>query len=164
MIAQPPNMLDPSPWNVSPVSQLVGVPVFRVPNMRRDFAASGLYITDSPVHPQPYIMLRGPLARTLEGVMAGKRNRSFRVPQAFRILANEWAHHLGLDATDTSGFDGGIRHRPTIIRLTERLLDRAGVRDRRYRTWVLRQVRQQQNGRITAPPVFEMDFRVNAVR
>lgn len=147
-----PDMLDPSAWQVSPVSRLVGVDVFRVPNMKRDFEASGIYITDSPHHPNPYIMLRGPLARTLERVMSGERKRSFRVPQAFRILANEWAHHLGMDATDTTGFDGGIGHRETIMDLTGRLLDQAGIKNKPYRKWVLRQVRQQQNGRITRPP------------
>lgn len=147
-----PDMLDPSPWNVSPASSLVGIDVFSVPNMRRDFEASGLYITDSPAHPKPYILLRGTLAKTLERVNSGARPRSHRVPQAFRILANEWAHHLGQDQSDTSGFDGGVAHRPTIMKLTRQLLDQAGVRDKRYRNWVLRQVKMQQSGRISRPP------------
>lgn len=134
------------------------VPVYTDNNWT--YQASGMYggHPELPAGMQA-IFLHPKYAQPLKKMMRGVYPRNYNAYVAVKVLANEIAHARGLDQTDRGGFDGGIRHRPVVMRLSSNILRSAGAPPK-YQKWALRRIKLSQSGRIippaTPPPTFPL--------
>lgn len=116
------------------ISQLAGVPVispkgaWTFPNSSSSYGSGGPH--DPVYQAGPYIAIRPKFVRGIRQTIKGNPQDLWFAARSWKILANEYAHASGQDQTDVGGFDGGLTHRPTTVRLMRELMTRAGVRPR----------------------------------
>lgn len=142
--AQPAPVIPQLPltWTERPeLAKLLGVTVYSSP--RPPGSNASAYYMNQPdgYSGQPYVWLKGKYVKPMQKILAGKKPRHWRAALALATLANEYAHITGQDATDVGGFDGGVGHRPTILRLSRELLGKAGVTDRKYQDYLIKRIK-----------------------
>lgn len=117
----------PTGWTEIPeLSELTGVKVFTAHPW--EWQATALAVPDGNVfYPDPYILIRPRKAKAVLKSYHPRRPVTIWQALGWSALANEYAHITHQDATDIGGWDGGLRHWPTIRRLMGELMTNAGI-------------------------------------